>query len=408
MRLEASGLRYVSAGARRRWCESRRPWRALSPSARPGAGARAEAGARHGCARGRAARVPRRDRLQARLDRASRFLSTSTSSRSSRKQPPRAPAPRTPGGPAARPWQTGGDRLGRPYDHAQPGAELARRILAGFAIRSGLQPGRGRHRCASTRSRAGRRARCPESRPAVSWHAWIRARLRAPGAQGADLRSKIVPAREPRRSPDSRGWWSHERGSPTSCTDLAVDGTDLIALGFHEGPELGRVLGLPARRSCRGPDPERPRGTARARARGASVTARRSAPRATAIRAAAGPSVTVVAATKYVSLDDMATLAEAGVDVVGENRAQDLERKHAAYGDSFRWHFIGQLQSNKVKIVNARCELVHSLASDSAAAPSDGAGAARGQPLRRGEQGRVSLAEEIGGLRSHRYPRFAA
>ena len=86
-----------------------------------------------------------------------------------------------------------------------------------------------------------------------------------------------------------------------------------------------------------------------------------------AIRAAAGPTVTVVAATKYVSVADMAILAEAGVDVVGENRAQDLERKHAAYGDSFRWHFIGQLQSNKVKIVNARCELVHSLASDSAA-----------------------------------------
>jgi PLP dependent protein len=86
-----------------------------------------------------------------------------------------------------------------------------------------------------------------------------------------------------------------------------------------------------------------------------------------AIRAAAGSSVTLVAATKYVSLADMAILAEAGVDVVGENRAQDLERKHAAYGDSFRWHFIGQLQSNKVKIVNARCELVHSLASESAA-----------------------------------------
>jgi pyridoxal phosphate enzyme (YggS family) len=85
------------------------------------------------------------------------------------------------------------------------------------------------------------------------------------------------------------------------------------------------------------------------------------------IRATAGPTVTVVAATKYVPLADMAILAEAGVEVVGENRAQDLERKHAAYGDSFRWHFIGHLQSNKVKVVNERCELVHSLASDSAA-----------------------------------------
>ena len=80
-----------------------------------------------------------------------------------------------------------------------------------------------------------------------------------------------------------------------------------------------------------------------------------------------GPAVTVVAATKYVSLDDMAVLAEAGVEVVGENRAQDLERKHAAYGDAFRWHFIGHLQSNKVKIVDRICELVHSVDSDSAA-----------------------------------------
>ena len=85
------------------------------------------------------------------------------------------------------------------------------------------------------------------------------------------------------------------------------------------------------------------------------------------IRAEIGPDVTIVAATKYAALEDMAVLAEAGVEVVGENRAQDLERKHAAYGDAFRWHFIGHLQSNKAKVVNARCELVHSLASESAA-----------------------------------------
>jgi len=63
----------------------------------------------------------------------------------------------------------------------------------------------------------------------------------------------------------------------------------------------------------------------------------------------------------------MATLVEAGVEIVGENRAQDLERKHAEYGDAFRWHFIGHLQSNKVKVVNRICELVHSLDSESAA-----------------------------------------
>ncbi len=85
------------------------------------------------------------------------------------------------------------------------------------------------------------------------------------------------------------------------------------------------------------------------------------------VREEVGPRVTVVVATKYVDADDMAALAEAGVEVVGENRAQDLERKHALYGDTFRWHFIGQLQSNKVKVVNRLCELVHSVGSDSAA-----------------------------------------
>ncbi len=85
------------------------------------------------------------------------------------------------------------------------------------------------------------------------------------------------------------------------------------------------------------------------------------------LRDRAGESVTVVAATKYVSTADMSVLAEAGIEVVGENRAQDLERKHADYGDTFRWHFIGHLQSNKVKVVNRCCELVHSLASMSAA-----------------------------------------
>ena len=79
------------------------------------------------------------------------------------------------------------------------------------------------------------------------------------------------------------------------------------------------------------------------------------------------PGVIVVAATKYVALEDMATLVEAGIEVVGENKAQDLERKHAEYGDAFRWHFIGHLQSNKAKVVNGICELVHSLSSVSAA-----------------------------------------
>jgi len=85
------------------------------------------------------------------------------------------------------------------------------------------------------------------------------------------------------------------------------------------------------------------------------------------VREEVGPEVTVVAATKYFSVEDLAVLAEAGIEVVGENRAQDLEAKHAAHGGSFRWHFIGHLQSRKAKLVNELCELVHSLDSESAA-----------------------------------------
>ena len=85
------------------------------------------------------------------------------------------------------------------------------------------------------------------------------------------------------------------------------------------------------------------------------------------IRDEVGPDVTIVAATKYVSAEDMSMLIEAGIDIVGENRAQDLEAKHAAHGAAFRWHFIGHLQSRKAKVVNGICELVHSLDSESAA-----------------------------------------
>jgi PLP dependent protein len=63
----------------------------------------------------------------------------------------------------------------------------------------------------------------------------------------------------------------------------------------------------------------------------------------------------------------MAILAEAGVEVVGENRLQDLVAKQERFREDFRWHFIGHLQSRKAKDISARCELVHSLASISAA-----------------------------------------
>jgi PLP dependent protein len=81
-----------------------------------------------------------------------------------------------------------------------------------------------------------------------------------------------------------------------------------------------------------------------------------------------GDGVTIVVATKYVTVDELGVLADAGVEVVGENRAQELEAKHARWGDAFRWHFIGHLQSRKAKTVSELCELCHSLASESAAA----------------------------------------
>jgi pyridoxal phosphate enzyme (YggS family) len=85
------------------------------------------------------------------------------------------------------------------------------------------------------------------------------------------------------------------------------------------------------------------------------------------VREEVGPDVTIVAATKYVTVEDMSPLAEAGIEIVGENKAQDLEAKHAAHGEAFRWHFIGHLQSRKAKVVSEICELVHSLDSASAA-----------------------------------------
>jgi pyridoxal phosphate enzyme (YggS family) len=76
--------------------------------------------------------------------------------------------------------------------------------------------------------------------------------------------------------------------------------------------------------------------------------------------------VRICAAIKYVPADGLPALAEAGIEVVGENRAQDLLAKQAAHGDLFEWHFIGALQSRKVKDVAPNVALIHSLASESA------------------------------------------
>jgi pyridoxal phosphate enzyme (YggS family) len=85
-----------------------------------------------------------------------------------------------------------------------------------------------------------------------------------------------------------------------------------------------------------------------------------------ATRAGRDPgAVQLLAATKYVALADLPALARAGVELVGENRAQDLTAKMAAHGALFTWDFIGRLQSRKVRLVVPHVRLIHSVASES-------------------------------------------
>ena len=112
------------------------------------------------------------------------------------------------------------------------------------------------------------------------------------------------------------------------------------------------------------------------------------------VRERAGEGVEILAATKYVPLEEMGALAEAGVELVGENRQQELAAKQERWGDAFAWDFIGNLQSRKVKQLLPLCRLIHSVASDSAleqlgrhGGPGD-RGPGRGQRRRRGGQGR--------------------
>jgi uncharacterized pyridoxal phosphate-containing UPF0001 family protein len=86
------------------------------------------------------------------------------------------------------------------------------------------------------------------------------------------------------------------------------------------------------------------------------------------VRERIGDGVEILVACKYVPLEEMGALAEAGVTLVGENRQQDLAAKHERWGDAFEWDFIGNLQSRKVKQVLPLCRLIHSVASDSALA----------------------------------------
>ena len=84
------------------------------------------------------------------------------------------------------------------------------------------------------------------------------------------------------------------------------------------------------------------------------------------VRERIGPEVEILAATKYVEAGDLPALAEAGIELVGENRVQDLLVKQADHGPLFTWDFIGAIQSRKLKDIAPNVRLIHSIASESA------------------------------------------
>jgi uncharacterized pyridoxal phosphate-containing UPF0001 family protein len=84
------------------------------------------------------------------------------------------------------------------------------------------------------------------------------------------------------------------------------------------------------------------------------------------VRERIGADVEICAAIKYVGVDDLPALAEAGIELVGENRAQDLLAKQERHRDLFTWDFIGALQSRKLKDIAPNVRLIHSIASESA------------------------------------------
>lgn len=76
--------------------------------------------------------------------------------------------------------------------------------------------------------------------------------------------------------------------------------------------------------------------------------------------------IEVLAAVKYVPLEELGVLAEAGITLLGENRAHDLAAKADAYPGRFTWDFIGALQSRKVRQVIPYVRYIESVATDSA------------------------------------------
>jgi uncharacterized pyridoxal phosphate-containing UPF0001 family protein len=115
-------------------------------------------------------------------------------------------------------------------------------------------------------------------------------------------------------------------------------------------------------------------------------------------REVTGPEVDLLAATKYVPLEEMGAMAEAGVTLVGENRQQEMAAKQERWGERFEWDFIGNLQSRKVRQLLGNCRLIHSVGTDSAAAELAKRGGPENEVLVEvnvaGEEGKAGIGPE--------------
>jgi len=120
-------------------------------------------------------------------------------------------------------------------------------------------------------------------------------------------------------------------------------------------------------------------------------------------RAVVGDRAEILVATKYVPLEEMGKLAEAGVRLVGENRQQDLAAKHELWGEAFEWDFIGNLQSRKLKLILPLCRLIHSVATDSVLAQLEKHGTPETEVL---VEVNVSGEEGKGGVEPEALPAF--
>ena len=215
-------------------------------------------------------------------------------------------------------------------------------------------------------------------------------------------------AAPPRRSCCWRGRSAPSGSTATSpsgaSVELEIDGDDLIAAGLDRGPALGRGLAAALAAKLDGEVSGREQELACALAAAEDgetempglihdIDPARVRANLGDVRAEIGPDVEVLVACKYVPLEEMGALAEAGVTLVGENRQQDLAAKQERWGDAFTWDFIGNLQSRKVKLILPQVRLIHSVATDSVARPARQArhprdrGPDRGQRRRRGGEG---------------------